>query len=387
MTKIYLDNNATTFPLPEVIRAMKEVQESVFGNPSSIHWAGREARNLINSAREKIASLLGAEETEIVFTSGGTESINTALVGIWEGRETADRRQESGERFEIISSPLEHHASLKSLEYLKTKGAEVVLLKVDRQGRIDLEELGQKISSKTLLVSLMGANNETGNLSPIQKIGEICREKKVLFHCDAVQAMGKVPLSIKKIPVDLLSFSAHKFHGPKGVGGLFIRQGVKLSPLHRGGNQERGLRGGTEGLTMIHGMALALEVVSKELESSYGKLFLLRKRLEEGLLKGLDGVRVNGDGEGRLSNTSNLLVEGVDGESLLFNLDLEGIAVSAGAACESGSLDPSHVLLAMGLNPRQAKASIRFSFSKMNTQEEVERVLEIFPRIVNRLRK
>jgi cysteine desulfurase len=391
MLKIYLDHNATTPLLPEVRDAMTRSEQAVFGNPSSIHWAGREARNLLNSDRERIAGLLEIQETELLFTSGGTESINTALHGVWEGRgkkkENGKRETRGEERFEILSSPIEHHATLKGLEFLKNKGAEVTFIKVDRQGRLDLEELNNKISSKTLLVSFMWANNEIGNLYPVQKIGEICRTKGALFHCDAVQAMGKIPISLKKTPVDLLSFSAHKFHGPKGGGGLYVKEGVSLNPLHRGGNQERGLRGGTENILGIHGMALALTAALKSLSEDSTQIDLLRKKLEEGILSSIDGIELNGDRESRLPNTSNLLVEGVDGESLLFNLDLEGIAVSAGAACESGSLDPSHVLLAMGRNPRQAKASIRFSFSKFNTEEEVDRVLEVFPRIVKRLRR
>jgi cysteine desulfurase len=389
MLKIYLDHNATSPLLPEIRTAMAQVEEQVFGNPSSIHWAGREARNVVNAAREKIAHLLQTQETEILFTSGGTESINTALLGVWEGRgkKREDRGQRTGDRGEILSSPIEHPATLKSLESLRERGAEVVFLKVDRQGRLDLNEFRNKISSKTLLVSLMWANNEIGNLYPIEEIGEICREKGALFHCDGVQAMGKTHLSLKKTPVDLLSFSAHKFHGPKGIGALYVREGVSLHPLHRGGNQERGLRGGTENIVGIHGIAFALEAALKNLGDDSSRIAALRKKLEEGILSSLDGIQLNGDDTHRLPNTSNLGVEGVDGESLLFNLDLEGIAVSAGAACESGSLDPSHVLLAMGRSPRQAKASIRFSFSKFNTQEEVDRVLEVFPRIVKRLRK
>jgi len=391
MLKIYLDHNATTPLLPEVRDAMIRSEQEVFGNPSSIHWAGREARNLLNSARERIAGLLEIEETELLFTSGGTESINTALYGVWEGRGgkkgNGKRETKGEERIEILSSPTEHHATLKCLESLKKKGAEVYFLKVDRQGRLDLEELSKKISSKTLIVSLMWANNETGNLYPIQKIGEICREAGALFHCDAVQAAGKIKISLRKTPVDFLSFSSHKFHGPKGAGGLYVREGVSLNPLHRGGNQERGLRGGTENILGIHGMSLALEAAVKGLMEDSSGIISLRKKLEEGILSSLDGIELNGDGEDRLPNTSNLLVEEVDGESLLFNLDLEGIAVSAGAACESGSLDPSHVLLAMGRNPRQAKASIRFSLSKFNKEEEVDRVLAVFPRIVKRLRR
>jgi cysteine desulfurase len=384
MPHIYFDNNATTPLASEVKAVLREIDEC-FGNPSSIHWAGREARKLLNISREKIASFLGAEEGEILFTSGGTESINAALVGVWE---TGVRSQELGvrSRNQIISSPIEHHATLKTLEYLQSRGAEIIFLKVDRLGRIDLEELHSRMTPKTLLASLMFANNELGNLYPIEKVGEICREKGVFFHCDGVQAIGKVRIDLRKIPVDLFSFSAHKFHGPKGVGGLFVREGVRIAPLHRGGNQERQRRAGTENLSGINGMAVALELCLKNLEQDNAYILSLRNKLEEGILSKIDGVYVNGDLSNRLSNTTHLRVEGVDGETLLLNLDLEGVAVSAGAACESGSLDPSHVLLAMGLNPKQAKASIRFSLSKYNIEEEVDEVLKIFPKIIRRLR-
>ncbi len=379
MPKIYFDNNATTPLLPEVAQAICEVQEKCFGNPSSVHWAGREAKKYLNLAREKIASLLGVGETELLFTSGGTESINTALRGIFE-------RRPSG-RDEIISSPLEHQATLKTLEYLQSRGAQITFLNVDRQGRMDPEELQKKITSKTLLVSLMFANNELGNLYPIKTFGEICREKKVFFHCDGVQAFGKLPLSLKNTPVDLFSFSAHKCHGPKGVGGLYVREGVKISPLHHGGRQEKSLRGGTENVAGIYGMAIALEKALEKLDQNTEQISLLRDRLEKQILSQMDGVFLNGDLEHRLPNTSNFLVEGVDGESLLFNLDLEGVAASAGSACESGSLDPSHVLLAMGYTPEQAKASIRFSLSKWNTEKEVDECINSFLKIVKKLRK
>jgi cysteine desulfurase len=378
-SRIYFDNNATTPLFPEVLEVMKKVGEASFGNPSSIHWAGREGRACVNRSREKIAALLGAEETEILFTSGGTESINTALCGVFERRDK--------DRFQILSSPIEHHATLKTLEYLWERGAEIVFLAVDRQGRIDVDEVKERVGPKTLLVSLMFANNETGNLFPIETVGSICRERGVPFHCDGVQAVGKVPVSLKDLPVDLFSFSAHKFHGPKGVGGLYVRSGVDLAPLHRGGRQERGLRAGTENVAAIAGMTAALEISLRDLEPSTRHVLSLRKKLEEGLLSRVDGIALNGDASHRVPNTTNLRVEGVDGESLLFNLDLEGIAASAGAACESGSLDPSHVLLAMGFTPEQAKASVRFSLSRFNTEEEVEALLRIFPAVVGRLRK
>lgn len=379
MAKIYFDNNATSPLAPEVKALLREFDENSFGNPSSIHWAGQEARKILNHSRDQLAHLLNCEEQEIIFTSGGTESINTAILGL------AELAQ--GEKREIITSPLEHHATLRTVEFLKAKNFPVYYLKVDRQGRISLDELREKLSDKTLLVSLMWANNEIGNLNSIEEIAALCREKKVLFHCDAVQAAGKLKIDLKKMPIDLLSLSAHKFHGPKGVGLLYLRRAVKIAPLHRGGSQERSLRGGTQSLGAISAMAKALEIALRDLETSVPRMLQLRKKMEEGVLARLEGVELNGDLEKRLCNTSNFTVKGVDGESLFFNLDLQGIAVSAGAACESGAMDPSHVLLAMGRSAKEAKASLRLSLSKYNTEEEVDKVLEILPKIVERIRK
>ncbi|MFO1519027.1 MAG: cysteine desulfurase family protein [bacterium] len=380
MPKIYFDHNATAPFTPTVKASLQEAEEACFGNPSSVHWAGREAKRFLNASREKIAALLGAEEREILFTSGGTESINTALVGLWESRTQASK-------IEIITSPIEHHATLKTLEYLAERGTQVTYLSVDRKGRIDPEELKERIGPLTLLVSLLYAHNELGNLSPVEEVGRLCRENGVLFHCDGVQAVGKARIDLKALPIDLFSFSAHKFHGPKGVGGLYVREGVSLAPLHRGGMQERSLRGGTENVPAIHAASVALEEAMRDFEADQRKIAFLRERLEKGLLSRNDNLLLNGDLENRLANTTNVLVRGVDGESLLINLDLEGVAASAGAACESGSIDPSHVLLAMGFSPEEAKASIRFSLSKLNTEGEVDEVVESFTKVVKRLRK
>src|SRR4030095_2163324 len=378
MKRIYLDNNATAPLSAKARETLLEVAEGI-GNPSSVHWAGREARAWVNRSREKMAALLNAEETEILFTSGGTESINMALAGAFE---------EGGrKRPEILSSPIEHHATLKTLEALETRGAKIHFLKVDAKGRIDPEEIEDRLNERTLLVSLLFVHNELGNLYPIQEIGRICREKGVRLHVDAVQALGKLRIDLKNLPVDLLSFSAHKFHGPKGIGGLFIRKGLKVSPLHFGGNQERILRAGTKNVPAIAAMAAALQEALQNLEEDSRRVAALRERLEEGIRRRLDRVEINGEVENRLFNTSNLRVKDVDGESLLLNLDLDGIAASAGAACESGSIDPSHVLLAMGASPQEAKASVRFSLSKFNTREEIDYVVERFPKIVERLRK
>ncbi len=382
-SKIYFDHNATSPLHPEVLKVVNEA-EGVFGNPSSIHWAGREARKKLSAARLQVANLLGAHESELLFTSGGTESINTAIQGVWK-QQTGDSKQKS--RHQIITTPVEHQATLRTLEFLESQGAEIVFLKVDAQGKISLEELSQKINDNTLLVSVMFANNEIGNLYPIHEIGKICRDQNILFHCDAVQAVGKTLIDLKNLPVDLLSFSAHKFHGPKGVGGLFVRQGVALAPLHYGGLQEKKMRAGTENLSGICGMAKALELVLQDLEKDTFKINRLKEILEEKLLLKVGGLQIQGELENRLSNTTNLYVEGVDGESLLLNLDLAGIAASAGSACESGSIDPSHVLLAMGFDEVRARGSIRFSLSKFNTEEEVDFVAEEFSKIVERLRK
>ncbi len=379
MHRIYLDNNATTPLAPEVKQVLRHFDETCFGNPSSIHWAGQEARQILNESRDALSRLLGCQEQEILFTSGGTESINTALKGI--------AALAPAEKNEIISSPTEHHATLRSLEFLQTQGFQIHFLSVDRQGRIDLDELRNKLNERTLLVSLMWANNETGNLYPVEEIGRLCREKKVLFHCDAVQVAGKLKIDLKNIPIDLLSLSAHKFHGPKGVGLLYLRSGLKLAPLLQGGSQERSLRGGTQNLGAILGMTKALEVCQKELDISSLKILNYKNKLEENILKNIREVELNGEASNRLWNTSNFTVKGVDGESLLFNLDLQGIAAAAGAACESGSIDPSHVLLAMGRSAREAKASLRFSLSKYTREEEIDQVLEILPKIVERIRK
>ncbi|MBF0492424.1 MAG: cysteine desulfurase [Deltaproteobacteria bacterium] len=373
MKKIYLDNNATTALDPQVKQAMIEMLE-VFGNPSSIHWAGQQAKRYLNESRESIALLLGISEQGLLFTSGGSESVNTALQGVFGA---------SAKRIKVLSSPIEHHATLRCLDFLKTQGAQIEYLSVDACGRIDLAELEEKIDEQTLLVSLLWVNNELGNIYPIEKIGEICRSKGALFHVDGVQGVGKILLSLRGGNIDFFSFSAHKFHGPKGVGGLFIRQGVQLHPLIYGGRQEHSRRAGTENLMGIWGMKRALEIASGE---SAGRVRSLRDTFEQKLLQKIPHLQINGDLENRLYNTSNILFKEIDGESLLLNLDLQGVAAAAGSACESGSIDPSRVLLALGYSAKEAKASLRFSFSKFNTLEEVEKTVEIIERVVSRLR-
>ncbi len=382
MSQIYLDNNATTPLDPHVLELQRSLSKEVFGNPSSIHWAGRSAKRILRTARETIARLLSAEEDEIRFTSGGTESINTALIGVWESS-----RLLCPQKTKIISSPIEHQATLRTLEHLKSRGAEISYLSVDSKGKIFLDELYEKLQDNTLLVSLLYAHNELGNLYPVSEIGNLCREKGVLLHCDGVQAVGKISINLQQLPVDLFSFSAHKFHGPKGVGGLYVRKGLKPQSLHHGGTQEKNLRAGTENLIGIALMAKAMEIAFDGFSQKIEFICGLRDRMEKGLQSKLTGIYIQGDLEHRLANTTNLQIAGVDGESLLLNLDLEGVAASAGSACESGSIDPSHVLLAMGLSKEKAKASLRFSFSRMNTFQEVEESVERVVRSVQRLRK
>lgn len=374
MERIYFDHNATTFLHPQVRLFLKEAEEKYFGNSSSIHWAGREARSFLNRAREKIASLLGAKESEILFNSGGSESINTALRGVAALR-ASNRRK-------ILTTPIEHPAVLKTCEFLKSQGFALEFFSVDSQGRLDLHEARQKIDSETLLVSVMWANNELGNLNPIEQIGALCQAQGALFHCDAVQAAGKVPIDLQGLSLDLLSFSGHKFHGPKGVGALYVREGISISPLLWGGAQEKSLRAGTQDTLRIYGMALALEECLRTLSEDSQKVNSLRNQLEKGILDLSPSAKINGDRERRLPNTTNLLFPGIDGETLLMNLDLRGIAASAGSACESGSIDPSHVLLALGRSAQEAKSSVRFSLSKWNTTQEVERTLEVLSEIL-----
>ncbi len=396
MARIYFDNNATTALDPAVQEALLEVLP-LYGNPSSIHWAGQQAKRYLNEAREFISSYFQRSEREVIFTSGGSESINFALKGIWAARD------QNSSRKKIISSPLEHHATLRCLDDLKDLGADLQFLKVDAQGRLDLHELEKKLDDQTLLVSLMWVNNELGNIYDIEKIAQLCRSKNIPLHVDAVQGVGK--LSPKTLAqVDLFSFSAHKFHAPKGIGGLCIRDGIKLHPLILGGRQERSLRAGTENLAGIWGMKMALEISDLSflrMQESRGdpldpslrldekeeiNINNLRDYFESKILANISHVKVNGDLQNRLHNTSNILFEGVDGESLLLNLDMQGLAAAAGAACESGSIDPSHVLKALGFSDKDAKASLRFSFSKFNTKDEVDIAVEIIQKTVTRLR-
>jgi cysteine desulfurase len=378
MRRVYLDHNGTTPVHPEVIEAMMPFFKDQFGNASSIHWAGREVKKYLDDAREKVAALLNARPGEIVFTGCGTESDNMAIKGV------AFALKEKGRH--IITTQVEHHAVLHTCQFLEKMGYEVTYLPVDGDGLIDLQDLRRSIKPQTILITIMFANNETGTIFPMQEIGEIAREKEVIFHSDAIQAVGKLPIDLQQLPVDILSLSGHKLYAPKGIGAQYIRTGTKLMPLIHGGAQERNRRAGTENIPYIVALGKASEIAQRDFPSRYARLRALRDRLEEGILRRIPDVRRNGHPTKRLPNTLNLSFLYIEGESLLLNLDLEGIAVSSGSACTSGSLEPSHVLLAMGIPPEIAQSAIRFSLGWANTDEDVDYVVEVLPRIVKRLR-
>jgi cysteine desulfurase len=376
---IYLDYNATT-PIDErVLSAMLPYLKEEFGNPSSIYSLAQRARRAVEEAREKLAKLLNADPKEIIFTSGGTESDNFAIKGI------AYANQDKGKH--IITSQIEHHAVLNTCKFLEKQGFHITYLPVDRYGVVDLDALEKSITPQTILISIMFANNEVGTIQPIKKIGEIAKRHGVYFHTDAVQAVGKIPIDVKELGIDLLSLSAHKFYGPKGVGALYVRKGVKMSSFIQGGEQERGRRGGTENVAGIVGLGKAAEIAQEEMVEEEKRVRALRDELERRLLERIPEVVLNGHPQNRLYNTLSICVKYVEGESMLINLDREGICASSGSACTSGSLEPSHVLLAMGVPPEIAHGSLRFSLGKFNKEEDVERVSEVLPSIVEELRK
>lgn len=380
MRMVYLDHNATTPLHPEVLAAMTPYLAERFGNPNSLHAWGREARQALESSRATIARALHvADKDSIVFTSGGTEADNLALLGVGAAQQAKGRH--------IVVSAVEHHAVLSAAASLACQGFEVTRLRVDGEGLLDPEEVWRAIRPDTILVSLMHGNNETGVLFPIARVGRICGEAKVTFHTDAVQSFGKLPLDVGALSVDLLSLSAHKIHGPKGVGALYIRRGTKLQPLQHGGAQERSRRAGTENVAGAVGFAKATELFRSDLEGTAKRLADLRDRLEHGLVGALPGVTRNGHPTERLPQTTNLAFAGVEAESLILALDLQGVGVSSGAACTSGSLEPSHVLAAMGLPRERVESSIRFSLGTGTTPEEIDHVLQVLPPIVERMRR
>ena len=377
--RIYLDHNATTPLEPRVLEAMLPWLKENYGNASSIHAEGRAARAAIDSARAQVAELLGAHDDEIYFTSGGTESNNLAIRGAVE--------QANPKKSRVITSAVEHHAVLRPMQRLAEQGFDLSFLPVDKYGIVNPEDLKESLAAgKILLVSIIAANNEVGSLQPVEKLGNICREAGVTFHVDAVQAAGKIKIDLSVLPVDLLSISAHKIYGPKGAGALFVRRGVKLQPQLLGGSHERRLRAGTENVAGIVGLGAACELAKTDFTRHNRQIRLLRNSLWEGLRKKLDGLRLNGHHDKRLINTLNVSFEGVEGEVLLLNLDLKGIACSSGSACASGSLEPSHVLTAMGVPPELAQASVRFSLGSDNTAEQIEQAVEAVAQVVSRLR-
>ncbi len=371
-----MDANATTPVLPEVLEAMRPWFLESFGNASSIHQPGQRARAAVEQARAHVAKLLGCRPAEIVFTSGGTESDNAALFGM----------VRQGDH--LITSSIEHHAVLHVAERLRERGVEVTFLPVSTEGLVDPQDVGRAIQPNTKLISVMYANNETGAIQPVAEIGKIAREAGVRFHTDAVQAAGKLPLDVETLGVDLLSISGHKMHAPQGTGVLYIRKGLQLEPMIFGGSHERQRRAGTENVPGIVGLGKAAEIALENLHSGgVERLAALRDRLEQGIVAAVPGAGVHSGAVPRTANTSSIYFDHLEGEALVIALDLRGLATSGGSACMSGATDPSHVLLAMGVTPKHARASIRFSLSKLNTDEDVDAALEIVPAAVERLRE
>jgi len=378
LKQIYLDHAATTPTHPEVVKAMLPYFTEVFGNPSSIYAAGQEAKGAIEEVRIKLADLIGARNEEIVFTSGGTEADNFAIKGVAFANESKGNH--------IITSSIEHSAVIETCKFFEKRGFWITYLPVDEYGVIDAGTVKKAITDKTILISIMHANNEIGTIEPIAEIAQIAREAGAYFHIDAVQTVGHIPINVNELGVDLLSMSAHKLYGPKGIGALYIRRGTKLIPFMHGGGQERKRRASTENVPGIIGFGKAVEIAKQEMNEEAERLTYLRDKLANGLMEQIDHTRLNGHPVMRLPNNVNLSIDYVEGESMALSLDLEGICVSTGSACSSSSLEPSHVLLSLGCPPEQAHGSLRFSLGKWTTEEEIERVLDILPRIVAKLR-
>jgi cysteine desulfurase len=378
MKTIYFDNNATTKVAEEVLEEMKPYFCQLYGNPSSMHTFGGQIGSKIRNAREKVAALLGCEPNEIVFTGCGTESDNAAIKGTLAA--VPNRRK-------IITTRVEHPAVLTVCREQENLGYTVIELGVDKQGRLDMAELESHLDENTALVTIMYANNETGVIFPIEKIAELTAQKGIVLHTDAVQVIGKMPINLAKSNIDLLSFSGHKLHAPKGIGVLYVRKGTRLSPFMIGGHQEAGRRAGTENVPAIIALGKACELAEQNLEQENTKVRILREKLENGLLENCPDSQLNGDKENRLPNTSNISFEYIEGEAILLMLDKFGICASSGSACTSGSLEPSHVLRAMGVPFTAAHGSIRFSLSRYNTEEEIDYTIKKMPEIVNQLRQ
>jgi len=378
MKTIYFDNNATTKVAEEVLEEMRPLFCELYGNPSSMHTFGGQIGRIIRRARQRVAGLIGCDPSEIVFTSCGTESDNTAVRGTLAALPT---------RRKIITTRVEHPAVLSACRDLENHGYTIVELGVDKQGRLDPDELEDRLDDDTALVSIMYANNETGTIFPIEQIAETVKNKGIIFHTDAVQAVGKIPLNLSKSSIDLLSLSGHKLHAPKGVGVLYVRKGTRLSPFMLGGHQEAGRRAGTENVPGIAGLGKACELAANNIEEENNRVKYLRDKLENSILEKCPDCRINGDRENRLPNTCNVSFEYIEGEAILLMLDKHGICASSGSACTSGSLEPSHVLRAMGVPFTAAHGSIRFSLSRYNSEHEIDYTIEKIPRIINRLRE
>ena len=379
MQRIYLDHNATTPLLPAVVERMVAVLRDEFGNPSSVHHFGQQAKAVIDEARSEVANLIGAEPSEVLFTSGGTEADNIAIRGAAEALEAGGRRH-------LVASAIEHEAVLNTLKALGKRGWRTTLLPVDQSGVVSPAALRNALADDTAVVSVMHANNEIGTIQPIAELARLAHERGALFHTDAVQSAGKIAIDVKTVGVDMLAMSAHKFYGPKGVGALWIRRGLRVMPILTGGRQERSRRAGTENVAGIAGMGVAARAAAGKMEAEGRRLSALRDRLEGGILGAVAGTSVNGSTAARVPNTTNISFDRIEAESLLIALDLQGVAVSTGSACSSGTLEPSHVLKAMGFNAHRTQNSIRFSLGAANTEAEVDRVIAVLPGIVDKLR-
>ena len=375
---VYADNAATTRIAPQVLDAMLPYLKEEYGNPSTLYKLGREAKIAIEKAREQVAQVIGAKAEEIFFTGSGTEADNMALKGVLYGPAGKGKKH-------LITTKIEHHAILHTAMALEKEGFQVTFLDVDKNGRVDLEELKQAITPDTALVSIMAANNEVGTIQPIEEIGKICREKGVLFHTDAVQAFGHMPLDVNKMNIDLLSLSAHKINGPKGSGALYIRRGLGLRPVIEGGGQERNRRSGTEHVAGIVGLGQAAQLAMETMKEESARLKALAKKLTDGVLQ-IPETILTGDPENRLPGACSFAISAIEGESLVLYLDMEGICTSTGSACSTGSLDPSHVLMAIGLSHEVSHGSLRVTLGRFNTEEEVDYIIETLPKVVEKLR-
>jgi cysteine desulfurase len=377
--RVYFDYNATTPVSPDVLDAVVAMTRDQFGNPSSVHHFGQRAKAALDEARAAVAALINAEPSEVVYTSGGTESDNFAIRGVAEALEPTGRKH-------LIASAIEHEAVLNTLKALGRRGWQTTLLPVDRTGIVDPERLRAVISNETALVSVMHANNEIGTIQPVAQLAAIAHEHGALVHTDAVQSVGKIPVDVRSMGIDMLSLSAHKFNGPKGAGALWIKRGTRMQPILTGGKHERSRRAGTENSPALVGMGVAARLAQAKLDAEGMRVGRLRDRLEEEILRTVPGTMVNGTRSPRVPNTTNISFERVEAESLLIALDLEGIAVSTGSACSSGTLEPSHVLRAMGFSAHRTQNSLRFSLGLFSTEEEVDRVVAVVPGIVEKLR-